>query len=139
MFAKQAEFIEWGRAFVFHAQTLRKQQQAAVVWHGGELVAPHFVVEEYSGVVQILGIDAGAFDNSIGVPFQFIDEKRRCQLVATRFYISTLGLTRDPFMMTGTNNMWVNAGRTQFHLPDGNPQRFRGTVTLVMSVRLLKA
>ena len=57
------------------------------------------------------------------------------QLVATRFYISTLGLTRDPYMMTGTDNMWVNAGRTQFHLPHGKPQRFRGTITLVMPDR----
>ena len=57
------------------------------------------------------------------------------QLIATRFYISTLGLTRDPYMMTGTDNMWVNAGRTQFHLPHGPPQRFRGTITLVMPDR----
>ena len=39
------------------------------------------------------------------------------QGLATDFYISALGLTRDPFMMTGTDNMWANAGRTQFHLP----------------------
>jgi hypothetical protein len=57
------------------------------------------------------------------------------QIVATRFYISALGLTRDPYMMTGTDNMWVNAGRTQFHLPTGNPQRFRGTLNLVMPDR----
>ena len=29
---------------------------------------------------------------------------------ATAFYISALGLTRDPYLMTGTNNMWVNVG-----------------------------
>ena len=57
------------------------------------------------------------------------------QITATRFYISGLGLTRDPYMMTGTDNMWVNAGRTQFHLPTGNPQRFRGTINLVMPDR----
>jgi catechol-2,3-dioxygenase len=29
------------------------------------------------------------------------------QLLATRFYISALGLTRDPYLMTGVDNMWV--------------------------------
>jgi predicted enzyme related to lactoylglutathione lyase len=57
------------------------------------------------------------------------------QLLATRFYISALGLTRDPFLMTGVDNMWVNAGATQFHLPIGAAQRLRGTVDLVMPDR----
>ncbi len=39
------------------------------------------------------------------------------QRVATAYYISGLGLTRDPYLMTGTNNMWANVGRSQFHLP----------------------
>ena len=55
------------------------------------------------------------------------------QLAATEFYISALGLTRDPYMMTGTNNMWVNIGRHQFHLPTAERgQRFRGTAGLVV-------
>ncbi len=54
------------------------------------------------------------------------------QLAATEFYISALGLTRDPYMMTGTNNMWVNIGRHQFHLPtDDRGQCFRGTAGIV--------
>jgi hypothetical protein len=57
------------------------------------------------------------------------------QLLATRFYVSALGLTRDPYLMTGVDNMWVNAGATQFHLPDGKAQRLRGTVDLVMPGR----
>ena len=57
------------------------------------------------------------------------------QLLATRFYISALGLTRDPYLVTGVENMWVNAGRTQFHLPHGAAQRLRGSVTLVMPGR----
>lgn len=57
------------------------------------------------------------------------------QIVATQFYVSALGLTRDPYLMTGTENMWINAGRTQFHLPIGQPQRFRGTIKLVMPDR----
>lgn len=43
------------------------------------------------------------------------------QRLATLFYISGLGLTRDPIMMTGVDNMWVNAGISQFHLPTGGP------------------
>ncbi|MDX1486480.1 MAG: hypothetical protein R3229_18560, partial [Alphaproteobacteria bacterium] len=39
------------------------------------------------------------------------------QRVATAYYITGLGLTRDPYLMTGTNNMWANVGRSQFHLP----------------------
>ena len=30
-----------------------------------------------------------------------------------------LGLTRDPYLMTGVGNMWINVGRSQFHLPTG--------------------
>ena len=57
------------------------------------------------------------------------------QVVATQFYVSALGLTRDPYLMTGTDNMWINAGRTQFHLPIGQPQKFRGTISIVMPDR----
>jgi len=54
------------------------------------------------------------------------------QILATRFYISGLGLTRDPYMMTGTDNMWANVGRSQFHLPTGRAQHFNGIVGLVV-------
>ncbi|MFT4067280.1 VOC family protein [Paraburkholderia sp.] len=54
------------------------------------------------------------------------------QLLATTFYVSGLGLTRDPFMMTGVGNMWINIGRSQIHLPTGTAQRLRGSVGLVV-------
>jgi hypothetical protein len=54
------------------------------------------------------------------------------QGLATLFYVSGLGLTRDPYLMTGVDNMWVNAGENQFHLPTGEPQLFRGTIGLVL-------
>jgi catechol 2,3-dioxygenase-like lactoylglutathione lyase family enzyme len=57
------------------------------------------------------------------------------QRLATLFYVSGLGLTRDPYMMTGVDNMWVNAGRTQFHLPTGQAQRLRGHIGLVVPER----
>ena len=53
------------------------------------------------------------------------------QRVATIFYISGLGLTRDPYLMTGVDNMWANVGRAQFHLPVRPAQVVRGTTGLV--------
>jgi hypothetical protein len=57
------------------------------------------------------------------------------QGLATLFYISGLGLTRDPYMMTSIDNMWVNVGRSQFHLVTGKPQHLRGQVGLVVPDR----
>jgi hypothetical protein len=53
------------------------------------------------------------------------------QRLSTLFYITGLGLTRDPYLMTSVTNMWVNVGRSQFHLPTEEPQVLRGTVGLV--------
>jgi hypothetical protein len=39
------------------------------------------------------------------------------QRIATLFYLMGLGFTRDPYMTVGVDNMWVNLGRQQFHLP----------------------
>ncbi|MES2562049.1 MAG: hypothetical protein V4637_04905 [Pseudomonadota bacterium] len=54
------------------------------------------------------------------------------QQIATLFYISGLGLTRDPYLVTGLENMWVNVGRSQFHLPVGKSQVVRGHTGLVL-------
>ncbi len=54
------------------------------------------------------------------------------QRIATLFYISGLGMTRDPYLVTGVVNMWVNIGRSQFHLPIGEPQVVRGRTGLVV-------
>lgn len=55
------------------------------------------------------------------------------QSTAVAFYIMGLGLTRDPYLMAGLDNMWVNIGRGQFHLPTRNPpQVVRGTTALVL-------
>ena len=58
-------------------------------------------------------------------------------LLGTAFYISALGLTRDPYLVTGIDNMWANAGISQFHLPTGPAQVLRGIVGLVMPDRAL--
>ena len=39
------------------------------------------------------------------------------QGLATLYYVVALGGTRDPYIMVGVDNMWVNYGRTQVHLP----------------------
>jgi hypothetical protein len=57
------------------------------------------------------------------------------QSQATAFYLMGLGLTRDPYLMAGLENMWVNVGRGQFHLPTRDAQVVRGTTALVMPDR----
>jgi catechol 2,3-dioxygenase-like lactoylglutathione lyase family enzyme len=54
------------------------------------------------------------------------------QQAATLFYIAGLGLTRDPYLMVSVDNMWANAGQTQFHLPTGAPNVLQGHVELVV-------
>jgi hypothetical protein len=57
------------------------------------------------------------------------------QHLATLFYVTGLGLTRDPYLMVSDTNMWVNVGRSQFHLPSGEPQVLRGHTGIVIEGR----
>jgi hypothetical protein len=59
-----------------------------------------------------------------------IDDQR----LATLFYVVGLGGTRDPYLFPGLENMWVNFGRTQVHLPSrgSKPEVVRGTVGFVV-------
>lgn len=54
------------------------------------------------------------------------------QQLATAFYVNMLGFTRDPYMMTGLDVMWVNIGRSQLHLPTRGTQVLRGHTGLVV-------
>ncbi len=54
------------------------------------------------------------------------------QLQATLFYIVGLGLTRDPYNTVGIDNMHVNVGDAQFHLPTKDAQMLAGHVGLVL-------
>jgi len=54
------------------------------------------------------------------------------QTTALLFYVSGLGFTRDPYMMVGPENMWVNLGQQQFHLPTRAPQVVPGHIGLVV-------
>ena len=58
------------------------------------------------------------------------------QRLATLFYVVGLGGTRDPYIFMGLENMWVNYGRTQVHLPSRGPapkpEVLRGTAGFVV-------
>jgi hypothetical protein len=66
------------------------------------------------------------------VEFGHVNVRIPDQQIATLFYVSGLGLTRDPYLMTSTDNMWINVGTSQFHLPTGPAQVVRGTTGLVV-------
>src|SRR5437588_565630 len=57
------------------------------------------------------------------------------QRLAGLFYVAGLGLTRDPYLMASDDNMWVNVGRSQFHLPTGTRQVLRGHTGIVIAGR----
>ncbi len=57
------------------------------------------------------------------------------QRLGTHYYVSGLGLTRDPFLNTGVRIMWVNVGMSQFHLPTGEANILRGVTGLVIPDR----
>lgn len=72
--------------------------------------------------------------NSVGL--EHVNTRVPDQNLATIFYVMGLGLTRDPYLMTGVVNMWINVGRSQFHLPSGKPQVLRGHTGVVMPDRV---
>lgn len=78
------------------------------------------------------------------VHFEHFNVIHNDQRLATLFYVVGLGGTRDPYLFVGLDNMWVNFGRTQAHLPsrgpNPKPERLRGTIGLVVpSLAELKA
>jgi hypothetical protein len=79
--------------------------------------------------------DRSAEDLGNIVALEHVNLQIEDQVLGTLFYISGLGLTRDPFMMTSIDNMWVNVGHSQFHLITGKPQHLRGRVGLVIPDR----
>jgi hypothetical protein len=54
------------------------------------------------------------------------------QSPATLFYVVGLGFTRDPYLTVGLNNMWINVGEQQFHLPTRPAQIIDGHIGLVV-------
>ena len=66
------------------------------------------------------------------VEFGHVNVRVPDQRLAIIFYVMGLGLTRDPYLVTGVDNAWMNVGTCQFHLPVGQAQVLRGATGLVM-------
>ena len=66
------------------------------------------------------------------VEFGHVNLRITDQQQAIVFYIMGLGLTRDPYLVTGVDNAWINVGTCQLHLPGGRSQVLRGVIGLVM-------
>lgn len=79
--------------------------------------------------------DRAAEDLGNSIHLEHVNVQVPDQRLATLFYVAGLGLTRDPYLMVSDTNMWVNVGRSQFHLPSGAPQVLRGHTGLVISGR----
>lgn len=79
--------------------------------------------------------DRAAEDLGNSIHLEHVNVQVPDQHLATLFYVSGLGLTRDPYLMTSDDNMWINVGRSQFHLPSGEAQVLRGHTALVISGR----
>ena len=54
------------------------------------------------------------------------------QPAAILFYVVGLGFTRDPYLSVGLENMWINVGEQQFHLPTRNAQVIPGHIGVVV-------
>ena len=79
--------------------------------------------------------DRAAEDLGNSIHFEHVNVTIPDQRLATLFYVAGLGLTRDPYLMVSDTNMWVNVGRSQFHLPDGSAQVLRGHTGIVIAGR----
>src|SRR6202048_4951992 len=79
--------------------------------------------------------DRGAEDLGNSIHLEHVNVQVPDQRLATLFYVTGLGLTRDPYLMVSDSNMWVNVGRSQFHLPSGEAQVLRGHTGIVISGR----
>ena len=44
------------------------------------------------------------------VAFEHANVRVPDQQIATAFYVMGLGFTRDPYLMVGLDNMWINLG-----------------------------
>jgi hypothetical protein len=79
--------------------------------------------------------DRAAEDLGNAIHLEHVNVQVPDQRLATLFYVAGLGLTRDPYLMVSDDNMWVNAGKSQFHLPTGAPQVLRGHTGIVIAGR----
>jgi len=66
------------------------------------------------------------------VHFEHVNVTVPDPIKATIFWLMGMGFTRDPYLMVGVDNMWVNIGMQQFHLPTRGPQVLRGVTGIVV-------
>ena len=85
--------------------------------------------------MQQQSFDRSAEDLGNSIHLEHVNVTIPDQRLATLFYITGLGLTRDPYLMVSDSNVWVNVGRSQFHLPAGKAQVLRGHTALVIPGR----
>ncbi|MBI3937008.1 MAG: hypothetical protein HY323_08520, partial [Betaproteobacteria bacterium] len=78
------------------------------------------------------GFDRGAEDVGNLVALDHVNLAVPEQRAGMLFYVSAMGFTRDPFLMVDDENMWINVGRQQLHLPAGAPQLLRGAIGIVV-------
>src|SRR5260370_26589457 len=79
--------------------------------------------------------DRAAEDLGNSIHFEHVNVQVPDQHLASLFYVTGLGLTRDPYLMVSDTNMWINVGRSQFHLPSGEAQVLRGHTGVVIAGR----
>ena len=79
--------------------------------------------------------DRAAEDLGNSIHLEHVNVTIPDQRLTTLFYGVGLGLTRDPFLMVSDDNLWMNVGRSQFHLPTGKAQVLRGHTGLVIEGR----
>src|SRR6476661_6043957 len=79
--------------------------------------------------------DRAAEDLGNSIHLEHVNIQVPNQRLAALFYVAGLGLTRDPYLMVSDTNMWINVGRSQFHLPSGEAQVLRGHTGIVISGR----
>ena len=66
------------------------------------------------------------------VHFEHVNYRVPDHRLAHLYFCACLGFTRDPTRMVGIDNMWVNLGRNQFHLPIGPASPFKGEVGVIV-------
>ena len=76
--------------------------------------------------------DRAQEDSGNSVQLEHLNLRNPDQRLATLFYLVGMGFTRDPYLMVGLDNMWINIGRSQIHTPNGNAQRINGTIGIVL-------
>ena len=76
--------------------------------------------------------DRSQEDSGNSVQLEHLNLRNPDQRLATLFYLVGMGFTRDPYLMVGLDNMWINIGRSQIHTPNGEAQRLNGTIGIVL-------